>query len=78
MMTSTEADVLRVELARTRRERDALRGERDKAVWERDRLRAALEIVGGRLDYLQNLWGKEGVTERVAQTIRNALVTTTD
>lgn len=44
------------------------------AGWNRlSGLREACEAVLCRLDYVQNLWGKEGVTERIAQTVRAAL-----
>lgn len=50
---------LRDELARVRRERDALR-------------EAAAKVLG-QLDYLQDLWGKEGVTNTLAESLRAAL-----
>lgn len=34
---------------------------------------AALHAVLSRLDYLQELWGKEGITDGLAQTVRSAL-----
>lgn len=40
---------------------------------ERDTLRDALAAVLNQLDYLQELWGKDAVTERFAQTVRAAL-----
>lgn len=37
-------------------------------------LLAVCELVLARLDYLQSLWGKEGVTDAVVQTIREAVI----
>lgn len=51
------------ELIRRIREQDA----------EIERLREAATAVLSRLDYLQGLWGAEGVTTRLADGLRAAL-----
>jgi hypothetical protein len=44
--------------------------EYNELVAERDRHRVILLSVLDRLDYLQNLWGKEAITARLAEEIR--------
>lgn len=43
------------------------------AVYQRDTLAEACRAFLGQLDYLQDLWSKEGVTNTIAEKARHAL-----
>ena len=45
----------------------------DEIIRQRDDLLEACETVLKHLDYLQELWGKEGVTNTVAESVRAAV-----
>jgi hypothetical protein len=62
---------------------DRLAVERDAAINQLSRVSTRVGLVEGtlaavadRLDYLQSLWGKEGITDRMAQRVREVLAET--
>lgn len=71
-----EAERLRAEVVTLRGERDAALLELSRASHRLGMLVGVVEALADRLDYLQGLWGKEAITDRMAESLRAALAET--
>jgi len=64
--------IMTVEQWNTRPVEDALRAELAAARAEAERMRDAIEYTLAQMDYMRRLWGGEGVTDGIAQRLKDA------